>query len=251
MKIVILGSGSEGNSTLVKLGKVNILIDAGFTYSTLSKRLNSISVSPKDIDYILITHDHSDHIGALKTFLKKNHPVLCISKILEKYSIDFKYDNVKYYEDEFLIDDINIKILPTSHDAHDSYGFLIEYEDESLVYITDTGYIHERNLNVIKNKTYYLVESNHDIEMLMNGRYPLYLQKRILSNKGHLANSTTGMYLSMIIGPNTKRIVLCHLSKENNTREICLDTVSSFISDFDLNNLLVATQDDILEVVND
>ncbi len=248
MKIVVLGSGSDGNSTLLEIGKVKILIDCGFTYSTLEKKLNEINVSPKDIDYILITHDHGDHINGLKTFLKRNHPILCISKILEEYSLGYEYNNTKYYEDEFLIENIFIKTLPTSHDAHDSYGFLIEHSNESLVYITDTGYIHERNLEVIKNKKYYLIESNHDVEMLMNGRYPLYLQKRILSNKGHLSNEITGMYLSKIIGPNTKKIVLCHLSKDNNTKEICLSTIYNFIKDFNKENILVATQDELLEV---
>ncbi|MBQ9854469.1 MAG: MBL fold metallo-hydrolase, partial [Bacilli bacterium] len=226
MEAIVLGSGSKGNSTLIKTEKSNILIDVGFSYKNLKEKLESVNMYPKDINYIFITHDHVDHIFGLSTFLKKHKPTLYIS---EKLSGVITYENTKYFSDENIIDDFFVKVFQTSHDATDSIGFLIEEKEESLVYITDTGYINERNFIYLKNKTYYFIESNHDIEKLMNGSYPYHLKQRIYSDKGHLSNEACGMYLSKLIGDDTKKIILLHLSEENNTKILAYDAVTKMI----------------------
>ena len=252
MKITVLGSGSKGNSTLLEFENTKILIDVGFSFRTIKSKLEMVNVHPEDIEYILITHDHGDHIFGLSNFLKVCSPTVYMSeKIVEKY-FNEKYDKVKYLKEEFKIGDINISMIPTSHDATDSTGFVIEDKKDSLVYITDTGYIPTRLLNKIKNKNYYFMESNHDIDMLINGSYPPYLQKRILGDSGHLSNDLCGVYLSKIIGPDTKKIVLAHLSEENNSYSIALKTVKGILSEEQNSiDIVCATQEDILEVNND
>lgn len=252
MKITVLGSGSKGNSTLVEIKNTKILIDVGFSYRVLKEKLNTINVDPLTIDYILITHDHSDHIYGLKTYLKNYKPFVYISKKIADQFFDFKYENIIYLEDELKINNILITTLETSHDATDSCGYLITYKDESLVYITDTGYINTRILNKIKNKTYYIFESNHDIDMLINGKYPQYLKQRIWGDKGHLSNDLAGSYLSKLVGDNTKKIVLAHLSEENNTPEVALKTVNKILKDSNIKKeAIVASQYEPVRVSND
>ncbi len=252
MKITVLGSGSKGNSTLVEIKNTKILIDVGFSYRVLKEKLNTINVDPLTIDYILITHDHSDHIYGLKTYLKNYKPFVYISKKIADQFFDFKYENIIYLEDELKINNILITTLETSHDATDSCGYLITYKDESLVYITDTGYINVKVLNKIKNKTYYIFESNHDIDMLINGKYPQYLKQRIWGDKGHLSNDLAGSYLSKLVGDNTKKIVLAHLSEENNTPEIALNTVNKILKDSNIKKeVITASQYETVEVSND
>lgn len=251
MKITVLGSGSKGNATLIDFENKKILIDVGFTSRTLKNKLESINVDPKDIDYVFITHNHSDHIVGLKSFLKKYKPELYISeRVALSLFNDTPYEKINYYSEEILIDDIYVKVINTSHDAIDSKGFVIERNNTSVVYITDTGYIHQRNLTFIENKSVYIIESNHDTEMLRKGRYPDYLQRRILSNVGHLSNDLCGSYLSKLIGPNTKKIVLAHLSEENNTPELAKETVVRILNDNNIDiEIECAKQDEILEVV--
>ena len=117
------------------------------------------------------------------------------------------------------IKNINIKVFRTSHDV-ESYGYIVQ---DSLVYITDTGYINNKYFDMLSNKKIYIMESNHDIEMLETGPYPYHLKQRIWSDKGHLSNEMSSEYLSKFIGDNTKVVVLAHLSEVNNTEEKAIE----------------------------
>ena len=230
MRAIILGSGSKGNSTLLIGKKKKILIDVGFSYSKMVKDLSLYNVNPSDIDAILLTHTHKDHIGGLSTFIKKNHVSVYTNKdMLDDLLKIISDDNIFIEEDNYSIDEFNITAIHTSHDAVGSVGFLIDDGVSNLVYITDTGYINEKYLKKIINKNVYIMESNHDINMLMNGPYPFVLKQRVLSDKGHLSNDTCGNYLNKLIGNKTKRVILAHLSEINNTKEIAIDTVSRII----------------------
>jgi phosphoribosyl 1,2-cyclic phosphodiesterase len=151
-----------------------------------------------------------------------------------------------YYTEDTKINDINIRIIKTSHDAPDSVGFLL---NDNLVYITDTGYLNNKYIPELSNKSTYILESNHDIEMLYNGRYPYHLKKRIASDIGHLSNLDASNYLLKMIGNNTKNIILAHLSEENNTKEKALETLTNTIEATDNLNIVIATQDERTQVI--
>ncbi len=250
MKIVVLGSGSKGNSTFIDFGTKKILIDVGFSYKQIKERLELIKVDPKEIDAVFITHDHSDHTYGLKVFLKKVKPYLYITKEVEQYILEEQYEQSVYLTDEMFLDDIFIKVIPTSHDALTANGYLFEYNNENVVYLTDTGYLNHRNFIYLKDKEYYIFESNHDTEKLINGPYPEYLQRRILSDKGHLSNELCAGYLSRLIGPNTKKVILAHISESNNDPTLALETNLKILkeNEVDFKNLECASQNEITKV---
>ena len=232
MRAIILGSGSKGNSTLLIGNNKKILIDVGFSYPKMLMNLGEFNVKPKDIDAILITHTHTDHIGGLSTFIKKtNIPVYSNEKMLDELGKTIDKDRITVMDDEYSIGEFNISCIHTSHDAPGSVGFVINDDNSNLVYITDTGYINKTYLKQIVNKEVYIFESNHDINMLMTGPYPYILKQRVVSDKGHLSNEQSGNYLKEVIGDKTKRIVLAHLSEINNTPEIALKTVKEILND--------------------
>ena len=231
MKAIIIGSGSKGNSTLLITDTKKILIDVGFSYPKIKMILEKYNYKPSDIDFIILTHEHKDHIIGLASLIKKEKKYVYIPKGM--YKVINKVVDADYIipvtDEKFQIDDLTIRLLPTSHDAVDPVGYLIE-DSESLVYMTDTGYISKKNINIMKNKNYYILESNHDPKMLMDGPYPYILKQRVVSDTGHLSNEMTGKYLKELIGDNTRKIILAHLSETNNIEELALKTVKDIIN---------------------
>ncbi len=251
MLVQILASGSEGNSVFIQTKNKKVLIDAGMNYKYIKERLEEIDVDPSEIDMILITHTHSDHTSALKVFLNKNHPELYVDEeMLNEIDYVKEYDNLVLEFKDYKFDDTLIEMFHTSHDAPASRGYIIYDGEESFVYITDTGYINQRLFKKLYNKNKYVFEANHDVELLMHGRYPQWLKTRILSDKGHLSNGQTGFYLSKIIGPDTKKIALAHLSKENNDPDIALRDVKATLKENDVkfNNFVIAKQRERVEL---
>lgn len=227
MKIKTIASGSKGNCTIVLCKDTNLIIDMGISYLTLKRSLEENSLSFSDFSGILITHCHKDHTKGLASLIKKTN--------LNVYIPEEMYDSLKEYipypkcifiEDEFNINDVEIELIHTSHDAPYSVGFIITHENKSLAYVTDTGYINRKYLSKMVGKDAYIIESNHDEVMLMDGPYPRFLKERVISDKGHLSNKTTAKYLRKIIGDNTKHIILAHLSEKNNTEKKALEAMS-------------------------
>ena len=144
-----------------------------------------------------------------------------------------------------------IELIKTSHDTNDSRGFILTENDKSVVYVTDTGYLNQKYFNKLKNKNVYLFESNHDVEMLINGKYPKWLKDRVVGPYGHLSNKDSSIYLSKIIGNDTKKIILMHLSKENNTPELALNTIYEIFDEYNVNfdNIVCAEQSKKSEVI--
>lgn len=224
MKICVLASGSKGNSSYIETNQTKSLVDIGMSAGYIAKSLKNIGVNPSDIQRIFITHTHTDHIAGLKVFLKKYHPTVYLTEKMEK-ELGFDIDDKVYIDEDVSIADLDVGVVKTSHDAADSNGYIFSSLNKSIVYITDTGYIHVKNFDKLKNKSVYVFESNHDIRMLKEGKYPYYLQQRILSDKGHLSNKDSAYYLSEFIGNNTEKIILIHLSEENNKPEVALKTL--------------------------
>ena len=254
MKAVVLASGSEANSTFFSSGNVKILIDIGKNAKYIKEKILEIQEEPTNIDAILISHTHDDHVSALKVFLKKFHPKVYVTEKMF-YDLDFlkDYENVVIYDDDFYIDSIRVQTIRTSHDVTDSRNFILSDGQESLVYLTDTGYLNRKYFSLLKDKNYYLIESNHDIEMLMEGPYPKWLKQRVLGTLGHLSNKDSSFYLTKLIGENTKKIVLMHLSKHNNTEEKALETFFQTFKEYEMSfsDVVCAKQNEVTKVCDD
>ncbi|MCI9233639.1 MAG: MBL fold metallo-hydrolase [Bacilli bacterium] len=228
MKVCVLASGSKGNCTYIETKKAKFLIDIGTTSLYAERKLKEIGVDPKDIDGILITHTHTDHISGIRVFIKKYKTKLYLtSGIYKELMTMFPILEYQIINDDFILNDVHVEIFKTSHDAADSNGYIISCDKVSAVYITDTGYINIKNHNKLKNKELYIIESNHDVEMLMNGSYPYNVKQRILGDVGHLSNKDCSNYIIKFMGEKTKNIVLIHLSEENNTPEKALEMLDN------------------------
>ena len=249
----MLSSGSKGNSCYIETKEAKVLIDIGTTTAYVENELNKLGVKPSEIDAILITHSHVDHIHGLKTFIRKYNPVIYVTEkllgILEEEVGKFRYE--LYQDKQAIINDLRVNTIRTSHDAGEQVGFILKNNSKSMVYITDTGYINNRYYDELSNKNLYILESNHDVLMLKNGPYPYFLQQRVLSDKGHLSNEQASNYLCKFIGKDTKTIVLAHLSEKNNTEEKALETLNKKLIDNNIkfNNILIARQNEPTRVI--
>lgn len=211
----VIASGSKGNATLVFTKKNIFLIDLGIPAKVLEQELELFNKSAKDIDALLITHDHADHYRGLKTVSPKKQYALY-------GTLPTSLSNVIEERKPFYIDEVKITPFMVSHDATNPCGYMIEDGDEKLVYMTDTGKYLSRNTSLIKNPDYLIIESNHDIKMLLRTNRPMEVKQRIMSDVGHLCNEDSAFATLEIIGNKTKEIVLAHLSEEANTPELAL-----------------------------
>ena len=252
MKVCVLASGSEGNVTYIETEKYKILLDVGTTVKYIKEKLSEINVAIEDINYILITHVHDDHIKALKGFIKKYTPTICLGpKMYSELDILQDYQNILLYKDKIELDDVTIDIIKTSHDTTDSRSFIVNNNNKSVVYLTDTGYINQKYFKTLSNKEIYLFESNHDIEMLLNGPYPKWLKDRVMGPYGHLSNKDSSIYLAKIIGSKTQKIILTHISKKNNSEEKALEAIKDTFKEYDIDftNISCARQKEKSELI--
>jgi phosphoribosyl 1,2-cyclic phosphodiesterase len=224
----IIASGSKGNATIIVSNKTVLLIDMGISLTRLQEGLEEIHLSVKDITGALFTHNHTDHISGLKFISPK------IMYALEG-TLPTSLSNVVCLNIPFKVGDFTITPVKTSHDAINPCGFFIKDDKESLFYMTDTGVFLEDNLPLIKNPTYLIIESNHDIKMLLNTNRTFELKNRIMSDKGHLCNEDSAIAAISIIGDKTKEIVLAHLSEEANTPEVALEAYQKIFKHFGVN----------------
>ena len=244
MKVAVLASGSKGNSTYIETNNTKVLIDAGMSNLYIEKKLILLGVNPDDINFVFITHTHTDHVAGLKVFIKKHHPKVFLTLDMYNELKDILND-YEILESEIILNDLIVDYFKTSHDT-DSVGYIFKNNDKEIVYVTDTGYINIKNLKKLNNKDLYIFESNHDIEMLMNNpNYPYQIKQRILGDKGHLSNNQCKEYLNKIIGDKTKYIVLAHLSEQNNDPSLALNNLD------DIKNIkiMIATHNESTELI--
>lgn len=253
MHFSVLASGSKGNSSFIETNNTRILVDLGITSGNAEKKLKSLNIEPSSINAIVITHTHADHINGLKVFIKKYHPIIYLTdKMYNEISKIITIENYQIITDDFVISDLQVTVFKTSHDTDDSNGYVFEAYGKSLVYITDTGYINKKYFPILSNKNYYIMESNHDVELLMHGRYPYHLKQRIIGDKGHLSNKDSAYYLSKFVGEETKGIVLIHLSEENNREEVALETLHKNLekASKQVDQIIVAHQTERTELID-
>lgn len=228
-KLCSLYSGSSGNATFIGNEHEGILIDAGKNCKWLEISLRDVGLEPSAIKAIFITHEHSDHIGALNVFAKRyKTPVYSSNATLEYLDThgvldgDFPVFAIGDYAD---IGDFHIEAHKTSHDVVDSHCYSVILPNLNKVsVVTDTGIITEETLDGILGSKAILLESNHDVNMLSNGSYPYPLKRRILGPQGHLSNDASAETSVKLLDSGTEHILLGHLSEENNVPELAYQT---------------------------
>lgn len=228
-----LFSGSSGNCLYIGEGNTHILIDAGVSAKKIVQALGGIGIDPRQLSAIFITHEHSDHIQGLNVLTKKLNIPIYMSQGTAKAINDieqFSGLNINIMDSPVDLGNMEIHRFATSHDCEDSSGYRIKLGDRDFGVCTDTGIVTDKIREGLKGCELVLLESNHDINMLSKGPYPIQLKRRILSETGHLSNSSCADELPRLLRSGTTRFVLGHLSRQNNTPEAAFDSANSLLT---------------------
>ncbi|KXG73920.1 MBL fold metallo-hydrolase [Thermotalea metallivorans] len=232
-----LASGSSGNCQYIASEEYRILLDVGLTGKKIIQCLEGIGEEIGKIDGILVSHEHSDHIRGIGVLSRRFHiPIYANTKtwneIKDKIGVVHE-ENIRVFHtgEPFAIGDIRVKAFPISHDAMEPVGFSFYHDQGKISVATDLGYVDDRIKAEIQDSDLLVLESNHDVEMLKMGKYPWYLKKRILGDKGHISNETAGNVIAEMMEANApiRHVLLAHLSKENNFPELAYETVRGIL----------------------
>jgi len=233
--IFSLISGSSGNSTLIVQNNTLILLDCGTSGKKLTQAIEALGFSCSDIDAILLTHEHIDHIkGAGILSRRFDIPVYATEETFSKMDIgplNDKNINTVVADKEIVIGETPVTPFSISHDAADPVGYTFNLKEGKFSSLTDTGVITEDIYNHVHDSKFLMLESNHDVDMLQYGNYPYQLKRRILSSIGHLSNNTAASMAAKMMENGTQHIMLSHLSNENNTPEIAYKTTENALSE--------------------
>lgn len=248
LRFSILASGSSGNAVYVETDKTRLLIDAGVTCKQIEAAMTEISVSIQDLDAILVTHEHSDHIKGVGVTARQiarkrreyreqaNVPVYAtegtwhdLHKSMKDHPDDLR--NVVRVGEQLEFEDLRVEPFPLSHDAREPVGYVFYHGSAKLSLATDLGYMSSMVKEAIADSDAYILESNHDVNMLRIGPYPWHLKKRILGDKGHLSNDAAGESLIDIMSQRTQHVYLAHLSHENNLPDLAELTVAGILDE--------------------
>ena len=261
MEFIVLASGSKGNATYLEIGNDKILIDCGISFKQIKFRLAENGKTLEGLSKIFITHEHSDHVKDLSMVAKNIDVDIYLSEgTLSRLNKSIKYTidsrRFKPISPEQTIEFNGYSVLPFNvyHDAIEPYGYRFYENGKSLVYITDTGYFPERKYELIKNCEAYIIESNHEVEMLLESDRPWLLKRRILDDEGHLSNEDSANLLLNLAGDKTKIIVLAHLSEECNIESKALETYNKVFLEQGVDvysyRIVVAKQDYSTEIIS-
>ncbi len=228
--ICTLASSSKGNASFVKEGQTSLLLDAGISFRRLTHGLGALGSSPQCLKAVLITHEHGDHIKGLPMLAAKcNMPIYASRGTARALVMQFPQlkDRVKTFfaGDVFSIGDFEVTTFPTSHDCAQSVGYVLRSSGGAMALVTDLGCITYEVESALQGVDFLLLEANHDIERLWMGPYPVGLKKRILGDRGHLNNEDSAKLAVYAAKSGTRQIVLVHLSEENNTPALAVQTV--------------------------
>lgn len=238
MKLCSIASSSSGNCICIGSDHTTILIDAGISGKKVEQGLNSIDMTTKDIDGILITHEHIDHVKGLGVLARKyGIPMYatpgtlasimqntCLGKIPDGLFVTIAEDM------PFRIGDLEISPFSISHDAAQPVGYRVSHEGKTAGLATDMGKFDQTTVEKLSGLDVLLLEANHDVNMVHVGSYPYYLKQRILGERGHLSNEMAGRLLGEILHENMQHVLLGHLSKENNYAALAYETVCTEVT---------------------
>lgn len=255
MRLTILGSGSGGNSAVIQNNGSSILVDPGFSYKQLNKKLKLCGIPVESFSAILITHEHVDHVKGLGAFSRIHRVPVYINettyKCLQRITRKDIETSVNFFEtgNVLNINNIEIKSFPVPHDAAEPVGFSFTSGKKKISYVTDIGSITEKVVNNLRNSTVAVIEANHDVEMLLNGFYPEFLKKRIKGPTGHLSNDDALKLIRLIRCEELQVVYLTHLSKKNNKPEVAYKKIHGPLSDIGkhLPEIRIVNQDEISE----
>ncbi|NLH00854.1 MAG: MBL fold metallo-hydrolase [Clostridiales bacterium] len=257
MQVYTIASGSGGNCTLVRDGESAVLIDAGISMRRISQALASIGLSPGQLSGILITHEHSDHICGLSTLIKHYDIPIFAPRTVANHlcwsiaGVEDYLTSLKTGQEENIC---GLKVLPfrTPHDTPESVGYRIS-GSSVFGFCTDCGHITEEIIEGLSGVDTAVIESNHDVGMLLSGSYPPALKRRILSDNGHLSNESCGCLAVELYKRGTRKMILGHLSRENNRPEIARQCVAGALAAEGINTdsdiyIDIAPEKDILKI---
>lgn len=237
IRFSVLCSGSTGNSIYVETDQTKILIDAGVSGKQITSSLQEIGVAVDDLDALLVTHEHSDHVRGVGVMARKCKGLDVFATAgtwtgMQKQVGEIADDKRHVFGVDDVLDfaDLRIEPFPISHDANDPVGFCFYNGTNKLALATDLGYASQRVKQAVTGADALIFESNHDTEMLRIGPYPWSVKKRILGDKGHLSNETAGDVLSEVMSGDSKDVYLAHLSPDNNMPEIAEITVRGVLT---------------------
>lgn len=233
MRLCSIASGSSGNCIYVGSDATHLLVDVGISGKRTEQGLNSLGISAGELDGILITHEHADHISGLGVLSRKyGIPIYATCGTIEEMKRCKSIGNVEEglfhpikADEKFSIKDLIVDPMRISHDAAEPVAYRIRYGDKKIGIATDMGVFNEYTVECLKGMDALLLEANHDVNMLEVGPYPYYLKQRILGERGHLSNENCGRLLSRILHDKLQAICLGHLSHENNLPELAYETV--------------------------
>ena len=233
LAVCVLASGSKGNAIYISDGATAILVDAGLSGIEIKRRLKSRGLSPKDLDAILVTHEHSDHIQAVGVLSRQfKLPVYLNRKIEKKAPIVHSVHQIRTFQcgSSFQINKLTVHPFATSHDASEPVGFTFGQNGKRIGLATDLGTITPMIEANLKHCDLLIIEANHDADMLVNGPYPWPLKQRIQSRIGHLSNEQSKNLLMALQHRRLEHVILAHLSETNNTPQKVLDEVSKALT---------------------
>ncbi|MDP8200803.1 MAG: MBL fold metallo-hydrolase [Candidatus Tenebribacter burtonii] len=256
----VLASGSKGNSILVRTESTKILLDAGLSGKKITNFIHSIELDENKIDAVVISHEHSDHIRGAGIICRKLQIPLYISESTYN-ACNLRLGKLPvgpiYFENgssTFVIGDIEIRAFQSSHDVVDGSNFTLRKigdDSRKLAVATDLGFSSNLMITQLKNSTSIILESNHDLNMLIKGSYPPHLKQRIKSKQGHLSNEQAVKVIKEVYHPGLKNIILAHLSEENNLPEIAEKLMRDYLNKKDKNlNLIVASQYESTKIID-
>ncbi|MBO4563547.1 MAG: MBL fold metallo-hydrolase [Clostridia bacterium] len=237
MKFSPLFSGSSGNCSVISSAGTNILVDAGMPGRAIVSALSDVNIDPHDISAIVVTHEHSDHIKGIGILSRRfDIPVYANEgtwTAMSPFIGDIAMKNIRTFVtgQNFYIGDIDLTPFRTSHDAAEPVGYSFFNKGVRIVYMTDTGCVPEALRDTASGADLLFLESNHDVDMLKHGPYPYQLKRRILSDRGHLSNAAAGELLNKLYPTGVRRVILAHLSRENNTEQIAYNAVRQSLAE--------------------